>query len=183
MLWASGAASVVELHPSGISPFSTTEAASGSSREGALSSGRARLEFDLSGLPAGLTAAELVNARLRLWIEEGSRKGTLAARSVTAVRAVVSSTRDAALRLGRAEISRVAVPETAGGSFARLDLTALVRSWLSGEAPNHGVALVASGGGVEVELSGAGGGAERSPVLELEVARELSPSAGDALWS
>lgn len=130
---------------------------------------RVILQFDLSSLPAGTTASDIAGATLRAWVREASP------RSVVAIRRVTRAAGSTAVGLGHPEA--IGIPGNGAGERGVLsvDLSALVREWVSGAHPNEGVALVPEGPAAYVRLEGRGSEPRgRPPVLEITLKDKAS---------
>jgi hypothetical protein len=106
---------------------------------------RVWLKFDLSTLPAGITAATVVRANLTVYVNGLTTAGTFDVFRVTGAWSEGTITHNTAPSLAPgAEVSGIAV---AGAQRSIVvDVTGLVKDWLSGVLPNNGVALVAGNG-------------------------------------
>ncbi len=101
---------------------------------------QALLRFDLGTLPAGITAAKLVKANLRLFV---NRVGTAGAIEVIGLNSAWS---EATVTAAGAPVhagagSGISVPVVSAGQFVSVDVTALVRQWITNPATAYGVAL------------------------------------------
>ena len=107
---------------------------------------RAWLKFDLGTVPHGITGAQITQAKLRLWIS--SRTLTAGANSKVQVAAVRQAWDELTLnhanspQLNALTGSEFEVPDKR--EFVVTDLTDLVRSWVDGSVPNHGICLLAT---------------------------------------
>ena len=100
----------------------------------------ALLRFDLSGLPAGTTAAKVVKATLVLYV---GRVGTPGAVELQAVNAgwTESGVTQATLPPLAGAGSGPVLPVAAAGQFVSADLTAQVRQWVGNPGANFGLAI------------------------------------------
>lgn len=100
----------------------------------------ALLRFDLGALPPGLSATRLVRANLLLYV---NRVGTPGAVEVQAINSawsengVMASNAPALAGAG----SGISVATAQAQQFISVDLTALVRQWISNPGSNFGIAL------------------------------------------
>lgn len=124
--------------------FSTFDLNVGASGAAQTHSHHALLQFNLSSL--NLTAAEVASARLRLFVLEpnSTNGGTLRGGEV-AVHRQGASWQVAGLRWRnlqpQEQVGQLTVRATDLFQWVELDLTTLVRQWISGSQPNHGVLL------------------------------------------
>ena len=101
------------------------------------------LKFDLSTLRSGVTGGQVSKATLTLYVNRVYAPGTLD------VLAVMDPWDEKSIQVSNAHFSLspddavrgVAVGADAEGHFISVDVTAIVRSWLDGRAPNYGLAL------------------------------------------
>lgn len=100
----------------------------------------ALLRFDLGGLPAGTAASKLVSARLKFFV---NRVGTAGAVELIAVgSAWDEATATAATAPANAGAgSGTTLPVHRAAQFVSVDVTALVRQWITNPATNWGVLL------------------------------------------
>src|SRR5207244_5214831 len=99
--------------------------------------------FDLSTLPPGTTGSEVTRATLMVFANALRVPGSLDVRQVTSAwsEATISGTNEPTL--GATIASALLAP--AKNDFLLVDVTAMVKDWLDGVAPNDGGALVANG--------------------------------------
>ena len=114
----------------------------------------ALLQFDLSTLPAGTTAATVAKATLTLYVEGPS--GTYAPAGTFGVRGVNRAWDEATVTygahgptLGGAVASNI--PAGPGNMFLAVDVTTAVQEWLNG-TPNYGLALVPDAVGTRIQF-------------------------------
>src|SRR5262245_23714951 len=99
------------------------------------------LRFDLSALPAGFPSDQVAKATLRLWLTKPVRPGSV--KVVT----VDGAWTEAALTNATAPATGASMPATfnlqAGQKkiYVSVDVTALVKEWVSGQRTNFGLAL------------------------------------------
>lgn len=106
---------------------------------------RTFVKFSLATLPAGVTASNVTQARLRLWINSSS--ATLGSITMTPVisawdEMTIKSGVANSLVLGSPKISDV--PVNSNSDFISIDVTAWVKAWLSGTLINEGFEIEAS---------------------------------------
>ena len=100
------------------------------------------LQFDLSTLPAGTTAAQISNASLRLFPSRIGASGSVDIYAASGAWTESSVTGVAGFpAIGNLVVA--AVPVAIPGSYVVVDVTTQVKAWLNG-APNNGFALVAN---------------------------------------
>jgi hypothetical protein len=95
------------------------------------------IQFDLSSLPAGTTAAQIGHAVLRLYVNRVNAPGAVSIQPITSAWGELAVTNATTPTLGPAS-STVSV--TAANQYAVIDVTALVQGWLT-SGSNFGVAL------------------------------------------
>src|SRR4029453_1052261 len=100
------------------------------------------LKFDFSNLPANSTGVQIEKATLRVYLRNVKAPGLLDVLPVTSPWSEDTLTGDNPPTQGAAEI--VGVPIRLGDrqQWVVIDVTGLVREWLEGIIPNHGVVLV-----------------------------------------
>ena len=126
----------------------------------------ALLQFDLSTLPAGTTAAQVTRATLRLYCNRMDTAGLVSVQAVSGAWGESSVTYATLPSLGAAA---QVVQVGQAGAYVAVDVTALVQGWLTAPATNHGVALTAGTAVVqfdskENDLTG------HAPVLDVALA-------------
>jgi hypothetical protein len=100
----------------------------------------ALLRFDLSTLPAGTTAAKLVKASLKLYVNRIGAAGAIEVLGLNGAwdeATVTASSPPPTAGAG----SGVSLPVSRAGQFVSVDLTPLVRQWITSPATAWGVAL------------------------------------------
>ncbi|HSY68217.1 MAG TPA: DNRLRE domain-containing protein, partial [Edaphobacter sp.] len=100
----------------------------------------ALLQFDLSTLPAGTTAAQVSRATLRLYCNRMDTAGLVSLQPVGGAWGEYSVTYATLPSLGAAA---QVVQVSQAGAYVAVDVTTLVQGWLSAPATNNGVALTA----------------------------------------
>src|SRR5882672_9685269 len=98
------------------------------------------LQFDLSTLPAGTTAAQVSRATLRLYCNRMDTSGLVSVQPVSGAWGEYSVTYASLPSLGSAA-QIVSVGQA--GTYVAVDVTALVQGWVTAPATNHGLALTA----------------------------------------
>jgi len=98
----------------------------------------ALLQFDLSSLPAGTTAAQIGQVSLKLYVNRVNAAGTVSVQPVTSAWSELAVPSATAPGLGSA-ISSFAV--SAANQYVVIDVTALVQGWLTSAGTNFGIAL------------------------------------------
>lgn len=112
------------------------------SRTGTQSS-RSLLKFSLATLPAGTSATNVTQARLRLWVNNSSAAlGPIVLTPVTSAWDEATLTGTTTLALGSPKTADLPVNSSSG--FISIDVTAWVKAWLAGSLPNEGIAIDAA---------------------------------------
>lgn len=100
----------------------------------------ALLQFDLSTLPTGTTAAQVSRATLRLYCNRMDTAGLVSVQPVSGNWGEYSVTYATLPSLGSAT---QVVSVSQAGAYVAVDVTALVQGWVSTPATNNGLALTA----------------------------------------
>ena len=100
----------------------------------------ALLRFDLSGLPAGTTAAKVVQARLVLYVNRVGTPGAVELQTVYSPWAEGTVSASTLPTLGGPG-SGITVPVATAGQFISVDVTQVVRNWVTSPGSNHGLAI------------------------------------------
>src|SRR5882757_499174 len=100
----------------------------------------ALLEFDLSTLPAGTTAAQVSRATLRLYCNRMDTAGLVSVQPVNGAWGEYSVTFATLPSLGSAA---QVVSVSQAGAYVAVDVTALVQGWITAPTSNNGLALTA----------------------------------------
>ena len=108
----------------------------------------ALLQFDLSTLPAGTTAAQVSKAVVRLYCNRIDTAGLVSVEPVGSAWGEYSVTYATLPALGSAT---QVVQVSQAGAFVTVDVTALVQGWIGSPATNHGLALTAGTAGVQFD--------------------------------
>jgi len=136
----------------------------------------ALVRFDLGDLPSGYNASSLQSARLRVYLVRVSKPGDLAVHTVTQDWSE-SANGDAPETLA-SPITTLTADSLKSKRFIVIDVTELVRAWLTDPGTNFGVALVAGGATPTAKLVfGSKEGPGIGPAAELEI--EAATPAGD----
>ena len=108
----------------------------------------ALVQFDLSTLPVGTTAAQVSRAVLRLYCNRVDTAGLVSLQSVGGAWGEYSVTYGSLPALGSA-VQVVQVSQA--GAFVAVDVTALVQGWIAAPATNNGLALTAGTAAVQFD--------------------------------
>ena len=133
---------------------------------------RSFLKFSVATLPPGITADNVTQARLRLWIDNNSN--TLGSITLTPVitawdEATIVYTTSTTLTLGSPKF--VDLPVNSNADFISIDVTAWVKAWVSGSLPNEGF-VIEPGSGTVLNLyfdSKESNQTSHEPRLEVEL--------------
>ena len=101
------------------------------------------VQFDLSALPAGITAAQVSRASVQLFVNRINTPGAVAIAPVTSAWTEGSVTYATQPTVGAAVQT---FTPGASGVFVTLDITSLVQGWISNPASNNGIALTSAAG-------------------------------------
>jgi hypothetical protein len=114
---------------------------------------RSFLQFTLATLPPGITAANITQARLRLWVNGGTTTlGSLTLTPITSVwdELTITNNNAAGLTFGLPRISEI--PIAGSSDFVSVDVTDWVRGWLGGTLVNQGFAIETSAATTNLDL-------------------------------
>ena len=130
---------------------------------------KAFLYFDLDGLPTTATAANVISARLRLYIGTVRKPGTIELREATAdwKEDQIKSVAEPGVVVAGQPIAQI--QNMIRKRFVIVDVTATVKNWLANPASNHGFAIVAPAGQTTSVLLGAKEGSGSGYPAELEI--------------
>ena len=137
----------------------------------------ALLQFDLSVLPPGTTAAQITRATLRLYCNRADVPGLVSAQLVGSAWTEAGVTYATLPALG-AVVQTAQAPGV--GSYVTLDVTATVQAWVSGPSPNFGLALTAPGGAQVQFDSKENDQTGHAPELDIALAAGGAGSVGPA---
>ena len=134
-------------------------------------------KFDLSTLPSGVVAADIIKATLRMWIRKVSREGSIVVELVDASPPWDEDT----LTFNNApdsgtQTATVAIVEGDEDSIVTVDITALVKSWLNG-GTNNGIALVPTLD-LKAEITSKEGDEARAMEIEVVLGAGSTTSSG-----
>ena len=104
--------------------------------------GRAFLKFSLATLPPGTMAPDITHARLRFWVNGNSTlAGSIALSPVTTPwdEYTLKDNSSGSFSFGLPKLSDLSI--TAINNFASIDVTEVVKAWLSGTLVNEGIEL------------------------------------------
>lgn len=100
------------------------------------------IRFDLTTLPAGITAAKIVKANLVLYVNRVGAPGAIDVTPAFSAWTESTTTASTAPVLGAPLASNV--PVSAANQFVNVDITGQVQQWVTNPAANFGVALTAA---------------------------------------
>lgn len=134
---------------------------------------RAFLKFSLATLPVGVTASNVTQARLRLWINSSST--TLGSITMTPVISVwdemtIKNSTANGLTLGSPKITDI--PVNSNSDFISIDVTAWVKAWISGTLINEGFEVEAATATTNLNLyfdSKESAATSHEPQLEIQL--------------
>jgi hypothetical protein len=106
--------------------------------------GNTFIQFNLASLPTGVSASQLNNSKLRLFVSGFTTAGTFDVYLINAKWSENTVTYSAAPQLGVLVVSGINVPSIAKNTFIEVDVTSALEQWISGAQPNFGLALVPS---------------------------------------
>ncbi len=102
------------------------------------------VRFDLSSMPAAITAAEINKATLRLFVSGITSAGTMDVYEITSDWGEGTVTYNTSPTLGPVIAQGVNIPLSSLNNFVTVDITAALQAWVSNPSSNFGIALVAS---------------------------------------
>ncbi len=102
------------------------------------------MKFDLSTLPAGTLGAGISKATLKVWVDRVVKAGAYDVFPVAAPWTEGTLKASALPALGAAEYTGINLPLASARKYLTVDLTDLVKDWVDGTLPNHGIALAPS---------------------------------------
>jgi len=129
------------------------------------------VQFDVSNLPAGTAALNIQQATLHLFVNKAASSGSFGVRRVLDGWDEANSISAAppTFVVG-AEPQAISAP--LADEYVVIDLTELVRAWVSGSVPNHGVALVANAGS-KLKFNSKESSDGKPPRLEIELKQNV----------
>jgi collagen type I alpha len=137
--WAAGANTTADTY------VSSTQAASNFGTAAAVNIGAGNtglLQFDLTGLPAGLTAAQVSKATMTFYVN------TLVTGGSVDISQVTSAWTEAGVNFGNRPTYLspfvMGVPTATARQYVTVDVTQLVKDWVTGVATNYGVQISAA---------------------------------------
>ena len=102
------------------------------------------IAFDLSGLPAGTTAASISKASITLFVNKLGTPGSIDVSAANGTWTEAAATGTNAPVAGMLVASQV--PVNAASAYVTVDATALLKAWLSGTIANSGILIAADAG-------------------------------------
>jgi len=105
----------------------------------------ALLQFDLSSLPAGTTAAQIGKASLKLYVNRINTSGSVNVLPVTSAWSEPTVTYNTIPTFGSAISS---FTPTTAQQFVIIDVTSLVQNWVTTPSVNYGIALTSTAGNI-----------------------------------
>ena len=104
--------------------------------------GRAFLKFSLATLPPRITSSEVVQARLRLWVNaQTTAVGSITLKPVTSEWDEYKLTGSSAAHLNFGLPSLSDLPINSINNFVSIDITDWVKAWLAGKLVNNGIEI------------------------------------------
>lgn len=137
--WAAGANTSADVHISSTSPNSNYGTATGINVGGG---NTALIQFDLSQLPSGLTAAQIAKATMTFYVNSAPVPGAVDLSQVTSAwteSGVTFNTRPTYLAPFASGVATAASRQ-----YVTVDVTTLVQNWVTGGASNYGVQISAA---------------------------------------
>jgi hypothetical protein len=143
--WGAQATLVADAHVNSAVPAANSGAISNLDVGGGYTT---LLQFDLSQLPAGTTAAQVSRAVLRLYANRVTAPGQVTFSPVTGAWGEYSVTYASEPSVGSVA---GAFSVSQAGAFVAVDVTSLVQGWITSPATNNGIALSASTAAVQFD--------------------------------
>jgi hypothetical protein len=100
------------------------------------------LQFDLTQLPAGLTAAQIQHATLTLFLDHVNSSGTVNIDTVSASTPWTESTVNGNSGISPGIAVNTSVPVTTGNTFVAVDATSAVQGWITTPSSNNGFMII-----------------------------------------
>lgn len=129
------------------------------------------VSFNLNSLPLDVQAADIANARLRVYFPRATKPGGIL------IHSVAQAWNEGAVSLepgiSVSHIAQFPIVTVMGKKFVEVDVTDTVRAWREGTAENFGFAFVASGKTNVLIGAKEGAGSGYPCELEVEIARQL----------
>ena len=107
--------------------------------------GTALIQFNLTSLPAGTTAAQIGKATVKLYVNRINTSGLVSVQPVTSSWSESSVTYATIPTLGSAI---AAFTPNAAQQFVVIDITSLMQSWVTTPSSNYGIALTSTAGNI-----------------------------------
>ena len=114
---------------------------------------RTFLKFSLDTLPAGTTAANVTQARLRLWVNSNTvTLGSIAMTPITSPwdELTIKNSNSGGMTFGSPKLT--GLPVNSSSDFVSIDVTNWVTSWISGSLINEGFQIEASSTSTALDL-------------------------------
>jgi len=160
--WAAQATLIADAHVNSAQPSVNSGALSNLNVGGGYTT---LLQFDLSLLPAGTTAAQVSRAVLRLYANRVTTPGLITLAPVAAPWGEYSVTYATLPPTGSAATA-FSVPQ--GGAYVAVDITSLVQGWVAAPAGNNGLSLSAAAAQVQFD-SKENDETAHAPTLDIEL--------------
>jgi len=103
------------------------------------------VQFDLTQLPAGLTAAQVQKATLTLFVDTVTSSGTINLDTVSSSTPWSELTVNGNNNPAPGNAVATSVPVTTAGTFISMDATAAVQGWITTPGSNNGFMILANG--------------------------------------
>jgi hypothetical protein len=103
------------------------------------------IQFDLTHLPAGLTAAQVQKATLTVFVDTVTTGGTINVDTVSSSTPWGELTVNGNSGISPGSAVATAVPVTAVNTFIAMDATAAVQGWITAPSSNNGFMILANG--------------------------------------
>src|SRR5450631_3174558 len=137
--WAAGANTIADTYVSSTAPASNFGTATAINIGGG---NTALIQFDLSGLPAGLAATNINKATMTFYVNTAAIAGAVDIAQVTS--AWTESGVNNGNRPTYLSPFLLGVPTTTSRQYVTVDVTQLVKDWVTGVAQNFGVQISAA---------------------------------------